>query len=728
MRKFAPLLAVIIVLGGFVAALWSGRTAFERLPDLEDEIAYVFQAKTFAGGQAYIEEPDPQLRLALWQPFVVNCSLADAAVGLDCEDKLFGKYPPGWPLVLALGYLVNAPWVVNPLLFMLTIALVYRLAAEVFDVRVGVLAALLLAISPIAWLHSGSFMSHPWALFCTMLFLYGVWRIECGQRLELFWGAVAGLAAGMLFATRPLAGVSVIVPVGLYLLARVAFAFYQYLPVLLARRRVAVNLVQRLPDLTPLTYILLFSLNAVVLWVGGRVFDTSQPNYPNWTVSVPFFMAAAITVGIALLYGQRRCQRSPATVPLTAQPDPKRRTHLLFLVGGVLLTGAYGSGLLAVVLSGNPAVLQNAFGVFAGWPRTQQVILPMLIALGVSMIVVLFSEGIERRYPERASFLATLSRQNAPYARTFTATLAPLAGLAFFSLVGASFHFAFNYATTGDATQNLYQLIWEYDKVGFGEGHGTARGGHTWERAIRNLNWDTDCYARDLFGWRVLPDTEPARPQLPDNPCAKGTAGLSWVLLPLGVVLGWRRRWLWLLFAVGAAVVFGTMFYWVNASIYSARYYYEATAVLAIVSAVGVVRLADMLRFLRLQYVVYAVFVLVCAYTVVDYAPDRVGKLSGFSAIERTQLDTVDALRTNPDQDVLIISYGPLDSWRSVGALMAVTNPYGNSEYVLVRDPHETRIPLLLERFPGREVIYHHDGMFFQSKAAADSRSAAPTN
>src|SRR3712207_7964938 len=37
----------------------------------------------------------------------------------------FGKYPPGYPPVLALGVLVDRPWLVNPTLAALAVGLVF---------------------------------------------------------------------------------------------------------------------------------------------------------------------------------------------------------------------------------------------------------------------------------------------------------------------------------------------------------------------------------------------------------------------------------------------------------------------------------------------------------------------------------------------------------------------------------------------------------------------------
>src|SRR5512134_909669 len=107
------LLALLLVGFSFFMSALVSRTVFERLPHLEDEMAYLFQARTLARGQAVIESPEP--RRAFWQPFVP-----------DRAGKRFGKYSLGWPLLLAPGAAIEQPWVVNALLSGLTVALVYR--------------------------------------------------------------------------------------------------------------------------------------------------------------------------------------------------------------------------------------------------------------------------------------------------------------------------------------------------------------------------------------------------------------------------------------------------------------------------------------------------------------------------------------------------------------------------------------------------------------------------
>ena len=88
--------ALIFAFFAFGASIVMNRTVFERLPHLEDEFAYLFQAKLFAGGQAWVKRDEPVK--VFWQPFVLQPETSP-----DGTLRRFGKYTPGWPLLLAPG-------------------------------------------------------------------------------------------------------------------------------------------------------------------------------------------------------------------------------------------------------------------------------------------------------------------------------------------------------------------------------------------------------------------------------------------------------------------------------------------------------------------------------------------------------------------------------------------------------------------------------------------------
>ena len=190
--------ALVLVMIAFMLSVWISRTVFERLPHLEDEVAYIYQARVFARGDVTAAAPDPYV--PFWQPFVVQH-----------DDRLFSKYTPGWSLVLALGVIGGMPWLVNASFAALTVALTYRTGEEIFGRDVGLIGAWLVTFSPMALLLNGTLMSHTAALCYAALFVYGYWRITNG-RSALWWGLLAGAALGMLGITRMLTTVAIAAP------------------------------------------------------------------------------------------------------------------------------------------------------------------------------------------------------------------------------------------------------------------------------------------------------------------------------------------------------------------------------------------------------------------------------------------------------------------------------------------------------------------------------------
>lgn len=204
-------IAIITTLASAVVA----DRVFERIPHLEDEFSNLWQAEILDEGKLF--EPSPPSPDSFLIPFVV-----------DHEGRRFGKYPPGWPVVLSFGTRFDIPWLVNPLLAGFAVWLTYRLGSKIRGQVVGVLAATLSASSPMLLMLSGSFMSHSLSLFLTTAFICA-WldlfnpsssneTFRDVPRWLLKW--VAGLSLGLLVLTRPLTAVGVAAPFliqGLYL-------------------------------------------------------------------------------------------------------------------------------------------------------------------------------------------------------------------------------------------------------------------------------------------------------------------------------------------------------------------------------------------------------------------------------------------------------------------------------------------------------------------------------
>ena len=199
--------ALLLCFAAFFMSALVSRTVFERLPHLEDEVAYLYQARTYAGGNLVIDTPEP--RRAYWMPFL-----------LDQGGHRFGKYTPGWSMQLAVGVLLGEEWVVNAFYAALTVALVYRLGREIFNRDVGLIAAALTTFSPMVMLLAGTLMGHTAAMLAATLFLYAYWRLERAHKHNLLWGALAGIGLGLLVANRPITGLAFAAPLILWSGAR----------------------------------------------------------------------------------------------------------------------------------------------------------------------------------------------------------------------------------------------------------------------------------------------------------------------------------------------------------------------------------------------------------------------------------------------------------------------------------------------------------------------------
>ena len=213
----ADRLALVTSLLAVLLTYWVTQRVFEAIPHIEDEIAYVWQAQAIASGQLAVPSP-PEPRSFL-VPFVV-----------DHEGLRFGKYPLGWPALLAIGVRFGLRAWVNPFLAGLGVWLTYRLGKKILGETVGLLAAGLTLISPFFLLNSGSLLSHPFGLVLSAAFTIA-WldatasgeTSGASAKVRTLATWTAGLSLGLLALTRPFTAVAVALPFGihgLYLLWR----------------------------------------------------------------------------------------------------------------------------------------------------------------------------------------------------------------------------------------------------------------------------------------------------------------------------------------------------------------------------------------------------------------------------------------------------------------------------------------------------------------------------
>lgn len=181
--------------------LFTHAVTLRRFPNSGDEYAYLLSARIFA--EARLSVPSPEPREFFDVVHVLN------------DGKFYGKYPPGWPLLLSIGVLLRAPFLVNALLGALTLGVMYATARKNFSLEVANLSLYLTLGNPYLIFTSASYFSHPACLLFISLFLYFYLdALDDPGRRKTF--VLLGLAAGAAFVTRPYTAVVVLVPLLAY--------------------------------------------------------------------------------------------------------------------------------------------------------------------------------------------------------------------------------------------------------------------------------------------------------------------------------------------------------------------------------------------------------------------------------------------------------------------------------------------------------------------------------
>jgi hypothetical protein len=123
---------------------------------IPDEMAYQFQAKVFAlghltaqappGSPASLDETPAALR---FEHHIIN------------QGRWFGKYPWGWPLLLAVATRAGVLWLGNPLVGFAILLLMAAIAQRLFGGGAATVAVIMAVLSPFFLANCIGRMSHP---------------------------------------------------------------------------------------------------------------------------------------------------------------------------------------------------------------------------------------------------------------------------------------------------------------------------------------------------------------------------------------------------------------------------------------------------------------------------------------------------------------------------------------------------------------------------------------
>jgi len=201
----ARILIPLIAAATLGVLIYISRNVNQGVPHVPDEVSHVFQAKILAS--FHLTTPIPPVKEAF--DFFYPSLLFDSG------GRWASVYPFGHPVMLAIGQLVGAIWLIPPLLGALCVVLIYAVGRQMHSVQVGIAAALLLAFSPFFQMTASNLMAHNTAVFYILacLFLIGVnWRSKA-----LAYG-LAGVCFGLVLNTRPMTAVALVPPFALLFL------------------------------------------------------------------------------------------------------------------------------------------------------------------------------------------------------------------------------------------------------------------------------------------------------------------------------------------------------------------------------------------------------------------------------------------------------------------------------------------------------------------------------
>lgn len=191
--------------GVAVASAVLNLAAYQNHPHVADELAFLMQGRMLSQGQITLAPPPVPAA------FEMDLFVSDPGGWFPCTL-------PGFPLLLALGFLAGAPWAVNAILAGVNVVLAQRVFLRILEPDAASLATVLFAVSPWNVFLAMSFMSHTAGLTFGLLMAWGIcWFHQQGRMRAL---VLAGMACGALWSIRMLDATALGVLAAVWLLVR----------------------------------------------------------------------------------------------------------------------------------------------------------------------------------------------------------------------------------------------------------------------------------------------------------------------------------------------------------------------------------------------------------------------------------------------------------------------------------------------------------------------------
>ncbi len=182
------------------------------------------------------------------------------------DGKWFSVYPPGWPLLFALGIQLKIPNLVNPILAIFSLFIFYRIIEKVFSSGVALLTLMLMSFTPFFLFNTASYFSHTTCLAMVAIFLYSY--LKWLENKKTPWAILAALAIGYGLATRYLTMAAIAAP----------FLVYEAIKLILRREKWTKSHI-----FFVIVVVIAFWLNLYYnFMITGKLFEAPNHFYHRW--------------------------------------------------------------------------------------------------------------------------------------------------------------------------------------------------------------------------------------------------------------------------------------------------------------------------------------------------------------------------------------------------------------------------------------------------------------
>jgi hypothetical protein len=188
-----------VALGSVAVCVFLCWKVLGLIPHIPDELAYLYQGRILSTGHLWVPAPAvPEAFTVKWDHILRD------------GDRWRALYPPGLPLLFALGWLIHAPFLINPMLLGITVIGLFFLAKVLFDERTALFAVAVFVASPFVLLMSAGFMAHPANLCASVWCVFFLCR---GGKNDFL---MAGILGSFAFLVRPYTAFALLLPAFLW--------------------------------------------------------------------------------------------------------------------------------------------------------------------------------------------------------------------------------------------------------------------------------------------------------------------------------------------------------------------------------------------------------------------------------------------------------------------------------------------------------------------------------